>query len=206
MLKQRRHTIRIFNVKDGNGTCHSDIKGIYHLGDGIPHNCSVYIGAAERKILRNERKLDESKGDAVGRDLLDLLLDVMESETTKSEVKLTGNHIKALILLEEYQYRVTGINTSCVDPLNWYPKGLRSHPQLAEVEDDVEEPMHAILEKKTDKYTVVHCSKDTEEVVHCSKDTEEVEWNMLDFEKRNFDAGDYVDLIYRLGVEVDSIG
>ncbi|PHU05756.1 hypothetical protein BC332_26578 [Capsicum chinense] len=43
------------------------------------------------------------------------------------------------------------------------------------VEDDVEEQVHAIMDKKMNGYTIVHCSKDIEEV----------EWNSLDFEKRN---------------------
>ncbi|XP_059302091.1 cytochrome P450 93B2-like [Lycium ferocissimum] len=48
-----------------------------------------------RKMLRNSRKVEELKDD--GKDLLDLLLDIMESET--SDVKITGDHIKALILI-----------------------------------------------------------------------------------------------------------
>ena len=46
------------------------------------------------------------------------------------------------------------------------------------VEDDVEGQVHAIVDKKTDGYTIVHCSKDIEKV----------EWNSLDFEKRNLVA------------------
>lgn len=58
-------------------------------------------------------------------------------------------------------------------------------------EDDVEEPVHAIVDKNMNEYITVHYSKDIEEV----------EWNILDFAKRNLVAGDYMDLMYRLGVE-----
>ncbi|KAM3374095.1 cytochrome 93B16 [Capsicum galapagoense] len=79
----------------------------------------------ERKRLRNERKLDESKGEAAGKDLLDLLLDVMESETTKSEVKLTGNHIKALIL----DFLTAATDTTAIT-LEWAIAELTNNPRV----------------------------------------------------------------------------
>ena len=56
--------------------------------------------------------------------------------------------------------------------------------------------MYAVMDKKMDEHTIVHCSKDIEEV----------EWDFLDFRERNLVASGYVDLICKLGVEADSIG
>lgn len=56
--------------------------------------------------------------------------------------------------------------------------------------------MHALVDKKMDDYIVVHRSKDTEEEG----------WNIIDFKERKIVVGEYVDLIYRLGVKADSIG
>ncbi|KAF3666916.1 Global transcription factor group [Capsicum annuum] len=64
------------------------------------------------------------------------------------------------------------------------------------VEDDVEGQVHAIVDKKMDEHTIVHCSKDIEKV----------EWDFLDFGERNLVASNYVDLICELGIEADSIG
>ena len=64
------------------------------------------------------------------------------------------------------------------------------------VEDDVEGQVHAIVDKKMDEHTIVHCSQDIEEV----------EWDFLDFGERNLVTSGYVDLICKLGIEADSIG
>lgn len=55
--------------------------------------------------------------------------------------------------------------------------------------------MHAIMDKKMDE----------RKVVHCSKDAEKVEWNILDFKKRNLVAGEYVDLICKIGIKTHNI-
>ncbi|PHT45049.1 hypothetical protein CQW23_14207 [Capsicum baccatum] len=67
--------------------------------------------------------------------------------------------------------------------------------EYVRVKYDFEGSVHVIVDKTMDEYIVVLCSKDTKNE----------EWNILNFEERNLIASEYVDLVYRLGVEDDSI-
>ncbi|MCD7455171.1 hypothetical protein HAX54_027247 [Datura stramonium] len=82
----------------------------------------------ERKRSRNKRKLElESKDDGeIGKDLLDLLLDIMESETeTVAEVKITEDHIKALIL----DFLTAATDTTAIT-LEWAMAELTNNPSV----------------------------------------------------------------------------
>ncbi|XP_060197174.1 cytochrome P450 93B2-like [Lycium barbarum] len=74
-----------------------------------------------RKMLRNSRKVEELKDD--GKDLLDLLLDIMESET--SDVKITEDHIKALIL----DFLTAATDTTAIT-VEWAIAELTNNPRV----------------------------------------------------------------------------
>ncbi|PHT39016.1 hypothetical protein CQW23_22589 [Capsicum baccatum] len=67
--------------------------------------------------------------------------------------------------------------------------------KFVSVEDDAEGLGHAIVDRKMNEHTAVHCSKDIEEV----------KWNFLNFGEKNLVACGCMDLICKLGIEADSI-
>ncbi|PHU15913.1 hypothetical protein BC332_17118 [Capsicum chinense] len=80
---------------------------------------------ATRKKLRSKRKLEEAKDhEEAGKDLLDLLLDIMESETV-SEVKISQDHIKALIL----DFITAATDTTALT-LEWAIAELTNNPSI----------------------------------------------------------------------------
>ncbi|PHU21662.1 putative protein kinase [Capsicum chinense] len=84
-----------------------------------------------------------------------------------------------------------GIVPGCVMMLGW----IRILGKFVSVEDDAEVLGHAIVDRKMNEHTVLHCSKDIEEV----------KWNFLDFGEKNLVACGCMDLICKLGIEADSI-
>ncbi|XP_076881777.1 cytochrome P450 93B2-like [Bidens hawaiensis] len=75
---------------------------------------------------REEMRRNEGKGKVgKGKDFLDLLLDVLEDE--KAEIKITRNHIKALIL----DFITAGTNTSAVI-MEWTLVELINNPKVME--------------------------------------------------------------------------
>ncbi|XP_076938553.1 cytochrome P450 93B2-like [Bidens hawaiensis] len=114
-----------FNVSDFIWFCRKlDLQGFKKRYEDIR---TRYDALLEKIISqREEVRRKEGKGkDGKGRDFLDLLLDVLEDE--KAEIKITRNHIKALIL----DFITAGTDTSAAI-IEWTLVELINNPKVAE--------------------------------------------------------------------------
>nr|AGA17936.1 flavone synthase II [Dahlia pinnata] len=114
-----------FNVSDFIWFCKKlDLQGFKKRYEDIR---TRYDALLERIIFAREEMRKEGKGmeDGKGKDFLDMLLDVLEDD--KAEIKITRNHIKALIL----DFVTAGTDTTAVI-IEWTLVELIKNPMVME--------------------------------------------------------------------------
>ncbi|PHT55087.1 hypothetical protein CQW23_03573 [Capsicum baccatum] len=112
--------------------------------------------------------------------------------------------VQSRVKSEDVNYINAHVASTPAGDLNKYQAILHCFGQNPErllgkfvsVEDDAKDLGHAIVDRKTNEHTIVHCSKDIEEV----------EWYFLDFGEKNLIACGCLNLICKIGIEADSIG
>ncbi|KAK9075978.1 hypothetical protein SSX86_004308 [Deinandra increscens subsp. villosa] len=115
-----------FNVADFIWFCKKvDLQGFKKRYEEIRRRYDVLLEKiiVEREEMRRKREAKQKGKDGKGKDLLDLLLDVLEDE--KAEIKITRNHIKATIL----DFFVAGTDTTAIT-LEWTLAELINNPKV----------------------------------------------------------------------------
>eukprot|EP00257_Ricinus_communis_P022343 XP_015582042.1 licodione synthase [Ricinus communis] len=121
-----------FNVSDFIWFCKNiDFQGFRKR---IDHTFNKYDGLLEKLITEREKQRKKNKSDGVKHEamnFLDIMLDVMEDET--AEMKLTRDHIKALLL----DFLTAATDTTAVT-LEWALAELINQPQvLAKAREEI---------------------------------------------------------------------